>query len=101
VVFRPVQFRNPSEGTFNLRVAVHPFAEVSRILCDQESVGLTERSSPFLQSGLTIGDYEVTLRHPQLGERKVSIPRASVKAGKTYLIWGNMENPALQVSESP
>ena len=101
VVRRPVEFPKDSRETFNLRLAVHPFAEVSRILCDQESVTLAERVSPFLQSGLQIGDYEVTLRHPRLGERKVSIPRTSIKAGKTYVIWGQMENPAVQVSESP
>jgi serine/threonine protein kinase len=103
-VRRPVAFpptAPPTVEHFSLSVAVHPYAEIRKISCDGEAVTIGQRTSPFVESGLKIGRYEVVLRHPTLGEKTVTIPKESLKANRTFVIWGRMENPSLQVAESP
>jgi predicted Ser/Thr protein kinase len=103
LVRRPVLFpaAPTTTETFSLSIAVHPFAEVARITCDGEAVALEQRSSPLLESGLRIGAYEIVLRHPTLGEKTVRMSKESLKSGRTYVLWGRMENPSLRVDESP
>jgi serine/threonine protein kinase len=98
--FRPVDFPTES-GTFTLKVAVHPFARIVSITRDGEPVTLDHDTTPLLTSELRLGSYELVLRHPQLGDRTVTIPRSQIKAGKTYEIWGQMGKPALEVKELP
>jgi serine/threonine protein kinase len=87
-------------GSFSLSIAVHPFAEVVRVLRDGEPVTLEQKSPPFLETGLQVGAYEIVLRHPKLGEKTIKLPKESLKAGKTYVIWGTMD-ASLSVSEAP
>jgi hypothetical protein len=100
---RPVAFPEavPSKETFALKIAVHPFAEVVQATGDGKPVALESRVSPLFEAALPLADYDFVLRHPQLGERKVSVPRSMLSPGKTYVIWGRMENSELKVSESP
>jgi len=100
-VRRPVEFPKDVVETFHLRVTVYPFPEVVKVLRDGEPVKLGETTAPFLESNLPVGDYELTLRHPRLGERKVTIAKSTIKGGRTYVLWGRMDGPTLQVSESP
>jgi serine/threonine protein kinase len=88
-------------GLFALKIAVHPFAQIVSISRDGEPVRLEQAAAPVLIPDLRIGTYELLLRHPQLGERKVLIPRDRIKAGKTYVVWGQMDKPALEVKELP
>ncbi len=88
-------------GSFSLTIAVHPFAEVVRVVRDGEPLTLEQKTTPLLEAGLRIGTYEVVLRHPKHGEKKVTLPKESLKAGKTYSIWGWMDGPSLNVRESP
>jgi serine/threonine protein kinase len=90
----------PPPGSFLLSIAVHPFAEIVRISRDGQPVTLGQNSTPLKEVGLTIGTYEVVLRHPKLGEKKVALPKESLKAGKTYVIWGRMD-ASLSVDEAP
>jgi predicted Ser/Thr protein kinase len=89
------------KGVFTLSVAVHPFAELVRITCDGAPVATNGRFTPFQESGLRLGSYELVLRHPQLGEKTVTLAEANLKAGKTYVVWGRMDSPSLEVKESP
>jgi len=91
----------PAEGAFTLTVAVHPFAELLRISRDGTPLPLEGRVTPFQEPGLRIGTYEVVLRHPTLGEKRVAIPAGSLQPGKTVTIWGRMEDPSLKVTASP
>jgi serine/threonine protein kinase len=98
---RPVPFPTVSAGTFSIRFAVHPFATIVRVLRDQEPVAMDLESTPGLKTGLELGDYVIVLRHPKWGERSVALPRERIQAGKTYVIWGRMENASLDVAELP
>ncbi|HVR85826.1 MAG TPA: serine/threonine-protein kinase [Planctomycetota bacterium] len=99
-VFRPREF--PTErGTFTLKVAVHPYARIVSLSCDGEPVALDQAATPLVVPDLHLGSYELRLSHPQLGDRTVKIPRDQVRAGKTYVVWGQMERPALEVKELP
>jgi serine/threonine protein kinase len=92
---------HPEKGVFTLSVSVHPYAELVRISRDGTPLDLGGRFSPFVEPGLRIGSYDVVLRHPKLGEKTVKLSEGSLKPGKTVVIWGRMENPSLQVTESP
>jgi hypothetical protein len=102
-IHRPVQFPEPAQpqGTFALRIAVHPYADVVQATADGKPVTLAERVTPLVERGLPLADYEFLLRHPQLGEKKVRVPRGSLTPGKSYVIWGRMDGAELRVSESP
>jgi len=91
----------PDPGTFALRVAVHPFAEVVSLTRDGEPVRLDQTSTPLTLPGLRVGSYELELRHPQLGSRTVKIAMDQLKAGRTYVVWGQMDKPTLEVKELP
>jgi serine/threonine protein kinase len=91
----------PEAGVFTLKVAVHPFAEIVDVRCDGEPVKLDAASTPLQQAGLKLGSYELVLRNPELGVKSLKIPRAALRPGRTYVVWGRMDGAALEVSESP
>jgi len=91
----------PEQRTFALRIAVHPYARVVRVVREGKPVELAERDTPVLYPGLEIGDYDVVLSHPASGEKSIRLPGGSLRSGKTYVLWGRMADPTLQVAESP
>lgn len=98
--FRPSEFP-PEAGLFTLRIAVHPFAQVVSVTRNGAPVAVDQPDTPLEVRDLRIGSYELQLRHPKFGDRTVKISEEKLKAGKTYEIWGRMENPALALRELP
>ncbi|HLY11394.1 MAG TPA: serine/threonine-protein kinase [Planctomycetota bacterium] len=88
-------------GVFTLKIAVHPFAQIVSLTRDGEPVTLDGTTTPRVLTDLRVGTYDVLLRHPQFGDRTVSLPRSRIQAGKTYVVWGQMGKPALDVTELP
>ena len=66
--------------------------------CDGAPLTIERRYTPLVLQDLRIGDYDVVLRHPQLGEKTVRIAGATLKPDGTAVIWGRMDGPALQVT---
>jgi predicted Ser/Thr protein kinase len=98
----PVANPAPAEtGSFTIKVAVHPFARIVSISRDGETVPLNQAETPAVLPDLRLGSYQLVLRHPQFGDRTVTLPRAQLKAGKTYVVWGQMGSAALDVKELP
>jgi hypothetical protein len=91
----------PDLGTFALKIAVHPFAQIVSLTRDGEIVRLDQAITPVNVPELRVGSYEITLRHPKLGDRTVMIPKDQIRAGKTYVVWGQMDKPSLGVKELP
>lgn len=100
---RPVPFRiaAPDPGLFSLTVAVYPYAQIARMTCDGKAVALAQTNAPLLIPKLEVGDYVILLRHPQLGERTVTLSRSQIKPGKSYAVWGRMDKASLEVKELP
>ncbi len=88
------------KGTFTLRVAVGPFARITRLLKNGKEVPVGIADTPLVLSELEIGNYEMTLTHPTLGEKKISLEEKKLSDGKTYMISGLMHE-ALKFSELP
>jgi predicted Ser/Thr protein kinase len=97
----PVKENPPDTGSFIIKVAVHPFAQIVSLTRDGEPVPLDQTATPLVTPELRLGNYQLVLRHPKFGDRTVTIPRGSLKAGKTYEVWGQMSKPALDVKELP
>jgi len=97
---RPVEFP-ASTGLFRLRIAVHPFAKVVSLTRNGTPVPLEQPDSPMEVPELRLGSYELLLRHPRFGDRTLKIGEDRLRAGKTYEVWGRMENPALELRELP
>jgi serine/threonine protein kinase len=91
----------PEPELFTLRIAVHPFAEVVSITRDGEAVALTQSVSPLQIPDLPVGSYELVLRHPRFGDRTVSLPRERLHAKRTVVVWGQMDEPSLEVKDLP
>ena len=91
------------KGTFTLKIAVGPFAQVTKLSKGgTEEVQLPQRSTPLWVRDLVIGDYEIELVHPQLGKKQIRIAEAGLKDGKVYQITGLMGDPAVpKVQELP
>jgi hypothetical protein len=98
--FRPKEFP-PETGVFTLKVAVHPYARLVSMTRDGEAVPLEQDATPLVTPDLRVGSYVIVLRHPQLGERTVHLSREQIRPGRTYEVWGRMENAALDVKELP
>ena len=92
---------DPSKEVFTLSVAVHPFAELVKISRDGTNVPMEGRVSPFRETALPFGTYDLVLRHPTLGERTVTIPAKRLKPGGTVVVWGRMDASSLQLADSP
>lgn len=99
--FRPVAFPPKDPGVFTLKIAVHPFARIVSMTRDGAPVPIDQDATPLVLAGLPIGSYALVLRHPQLGDRTVTIPREEITPGKTTVIWGQMGKPSLEVKELP
>jgi len=97
----PVKGDPPETASFTIKVAVHPFAWIVSMSCDGEAVPLHQTETPAVLPDLRLGSYQLVLRHPQFGDRTVTLPRSQLKAGKTYEVWGQMGSAALDVKELP
>jgi len=91
----------PETGSFTIKVAVHPFARIVSLSRDGEAVTPDQAETPAVLPGLPVGSYRMVLRHPQFGERTITLPRSQIKAGRTYVVWGQMGSAALDVRELP
>lgn len=100
-VAEPVPVSPPETGTFTLKIAVHPYAQVVSLTRDGAAVAVEQKSTPLVIPGLELGSYELVLAHPQLGTRTVAIPRERMRAGKTLVVWGQMSKDPLEVKDLP
>ena len=96
-----VQAVPPETGTFTLKIAVHPYAQVLSLTRDGTAVAVEQTSTPLVIAGLEFGSYELVLTHPQLGKRTIAIPRERLRAGKTLMVWGQMSKEPLEVKDLP
>jgi serine/threonine protein kinase len=88
-------------GSVTLRLLVGPWAEVVRVTREGKDVALAAKATPLVVPNVEIGDLEVELSHPQHGRKVEKIPAAKLKDGKTYVLSGRMQDPALRLEERP
>jgi hypothetical protein len=90
-----------SKGRFRLKIAVSPWATVTRLERDSEVVELTDRDTPLLvPQELEIDDYRIELTSPK-GRKIARISAKSLKPGRTYVVWGDMSGEKFEVAELP
>lgn len=78
-------------GSFTLKIGPSPYAEEVRILREGKEIPLAQRATPLVAVDLEIGDFTVELAHPETGKRTVTIPAASLREGKAYVLSGRMK----------
>jgi hypothetical protein len=87
------------KGSFTLRVLVGPFAKVTKATKNGQPFTLRQTDTPFAESELEIADYEFEFTHaPSSKKQAVKVAAATLQDGKTYLISGQMKDPALKVT---
>jgi hypothetical protein len=88
-------------GSFRLSIAVAPFARVEKVLCAGRELALGDRDTPLVvATPIEVGELKVVLSHPKHGSREVVVAAAELRAGKAYVLTGDMERGVFQVSES-
>ena len=88
-------------GSFTLKLAVGPYAEVVRLAREGKEVSLAQRFTPLVISDLEIGEYVLELSHPKHGKKTVTISPDRLREGKTVLVGGRMRDASLRVTELP
>jgi hypothetical protein len=90
-----------SRGFFRLKIGVSPYATVTRLERDGEEIPLSDRDTPLLVAqDLEIDDYQVELSHPN-GRKNANVFAKDLEAGRTYVLWGNMNSGEFKVSALP
>lgn len=90
------------QGTFQLRIAVAPWARVEQISREGKPMAWQPMETPLLVPLLLErGAYEITLVHPKYGTRVKTVTAGELREGKIYLLSGDMEKGEFQLSLSP
>jgi len=90
------------QGTFQLRIAVAPWARVEQISREGKPMAWQPIETPLLVPlPLERGAYEIKLVHPKYGIRVKTVSAGELGEGKTYLLSGDMEKGEFQLSLSP
>jgi len=90
------------QGTFQLRIAVAPWARVEQVSREGKPIAWQPMETPLLvPQPLERGAYEITLVHPKYGTRVKTVSAGELREGKTYLLSGDMEKGEFQVTLSP
>ncbi|RPH38573.1 MAG: hypothetical protein EHM91_13705 [Planctomycetota bacterium] len=90
-----------SRGRFRLKIAVSPWATVTRLERDGEVIDLVDRDTPLVvPQELEIDDYKIELTSPK-GRKDARILANSLQPGRTYVLWGDMSGEKFQVAELP
>jgi hypothetical protein len=90
-----------SRGRFRLKIAVSPWATVTRLERDGEVIELADRDTPLVvPQELEIDNYRIELTSPK-GRKDAKISAKSLEPGKTYVLWGDMSGGKFDVAELP
>jgi hypothetical protein len=90
-----------SRGRFRLKIAVNPWATVTRLERDGEVIELADRDTPLVvPQELEIDDYRIELTSPK-GRKDATISAKSLEPGKTYVLWGDMSGDKFPLAELP
>ncbi len=90
------------QGVFRLKVAVYPFAEKVVLRREGHPVPLPARATPLVVPGfLEAGRFEIEVHHPKWGKRQRAIRPDELKDGKTYVLSGDLEKGAFELTELP
>jgi len=88
-----------SRGRFRLKIAVSPWATVTRLERNGEVLSLVDRDTPLVvPQELEIDDYKIELTSPK-GRKDAKISANSLQPGKTYVLWGDMSGEKFQVAD--
>jgi hypothetical protein len=90
-----------SRGRFRLKIAVNPWATVTRLERDGEVIELADRDTPLVvPQELEIDDYRIELTSPK-GRKNAVITAKHLEPGKTYVLWGDMSGDRFPLAELP
>ena len=90
-----------SRGRFRLKIAVNPWATVTRLERDSEVIDLVDRDTPLVvPQELEIDDYKIELTSPK-ARKTAPISAKSLEPGKTYVLWGDMSGDKFELAELP